>query len=166
MVINKGEDCRASGVVREGLFGLLRGNGCKAGQARAQSCFISQVINLDLQKGCLVVIGEQLEVNWEAGGLTDRGEKVIHKEQRQEENKEKSRWSGNKDTVSTFLILNTHIHTLGTGASSAGPRHHARHHCPPWCLFVQPSSSPPGAQRVNVYSGLGLQSSCLEPPGF
>lgn len=47
--------------------------------------------------------------------------------------------------------------------SSAGPRGHARHHCPPWCLFVQTSSSSSGAQRVNVYSGLGLQSSCLEP---
>lgn len=61
MVI-KAEDCRASGDVGEGLVGLLRGNGCKEGQARAQSCFISQVINLDLQKGCLVEIRKQLEV--------------------------------------------------------------------------------------------------------
>lgn len=61
MVI-KGEDCRASGPVTEGLGGLLGGNGYKAGHARAQSHLISQVINLDLQKGCQVEVREQLEV--------------------------------------------------------------------------------------------------------
>ena len=71
-----------------------------------------------------------------------------------------------------FSLWNTHTHTHThtpqwgqVWESSAEPRGHARHHCPPWCLFVHPSSSPPGAQRVNVYSGLGLQPSCLEPPG-
>lgn len=33
-----------------------------------------------------------------------------------------------------------------------------------WCLFVHSSSFPLGAQRVNVYSGLGLPPSRLEPP--
>lgn len=41
----------------------------------------------------------------------------------------------------------------------------SRHHHPPWCLFVHPSSSPGGTQRVKVYSGLGLQLYCLEPLG-
>lgn len=43
--------------------------------------------------------------------------------------------------------------------------HRSRHHYPPSCLFVHPSSSPPGIQRVKVYSGLGLQPYCLEPLG-
>lgn len=37
----------------------------------------------------------------------------------------------------------------------------------PTLVFIcPPLLPPPGAQRVNVYSGLGLQPSCLEPPGF
>lgn len=59
MVI-KGEDRGAEG---EGLVGLSRGNGGTAGHARAQSCLISQVINLDLPQGCQVELGEQVEVN-------------------------------------------------------------------------------------------------------
>lgn len=43
--------------------------------------------------------------------------------------------------------------------------HRSRHHYPPSCLFVHPSPSPPGIQRVKVYSGLGLQPYCLEPLG-
>lgn len=65
------------------------------------------------------------------------------------------------------MHTHTPILTLGTGVRECcrTSRSHTRHHCPPWCLFVHPSSSPPAAQRVNVYSGLGLQPSCLEPLG-
>ena len=60
MVI-KGED---RGAVREELVvGLFRGNGGTVGHAPAQSCLISQVINLDLPQGCRAELREQLEVN-------------------------------------------------------------------------------------------------------
>lgn len=60
----KGEDCGAAAAVREEPVEPFRGQrGQSSGHARPRSCLISQVINLDLQRGREVELAEQLEVS-------------------------------------------------------------------------------------------------------
>lgn len=90
-----------------------------------------------------------------AGGHWQRGQrdKSDTKSHKKGKNPEK-KMAYNKKTVKRNIFTN-----WGQVWQSS------RHHHPPWCLFVHPSSSPGGTQRVKVYSGLGLQLYCLEPLG-
>lgn len=56
-MVTKEEDRGAAGAVSK------EGNGSTKVYAQAQSCLISQVINLDLPQGCRPELREQLEVN-------------------------------------------------------------------------------------------------------
>lgn len=73
-------DRGASGCVRG--EGWVRAMGTKQTTHGAHlSYLISQVINLDLHKGCQAEVREQLQVKWKAGALMDSGEEVTREEQ-------------------------------------------------------------------------------------